>query len=195
MICRSRMQPPTRKTSMTASNINGNHSSEPTSRRNFTRRFALCGDCDTSALRALRKAAETSELFERSAKRTRATAKPTDILFSRDSSDNGHSPNRNDADVDQAHQGNIQFQCIIHSYYFDMYQFAPTATHRSIVRSAALDDLKSRGYSFLQSANYHPSNLRGNKDEESFYVMDDADALEEIKRAFRKLAKRSAETA
>lgn len=195
VICHRRMQnqslslnsTSTRSLNSTTS-LNSSVYSDAPSMRSFSRRFALCSEFDPSVLQALRKfAAEcqsSSEFLDdvyvlETTMRTRAQAKPTDVLFS------SHKHTRNLDD--RSHEGNIQFQSIIHSYYHDMYQFAPSITHRSIVYSAVLDDLKSRGFAFLQGQRLGKDCVHN---DESFYVMDDLDALRKIKRAFKRLARR-----
>lgn len=73
------------------------------------------------------------------------------------------------------HNGNIQFQTIVRSFY-DMYKYARTATastHRSIIRSSMLHDLKSKHVRFLA------------KKQGSFYELDDIAILDKIKKALK----------
>ncbi len=199
VIChrRMQMQSPSKICSMRSWNsmtsLNSSVYSDAPSMRSFSRRFALCSEFDPCVLQALRKfAAEcpsSSEFLDdvyalETTMRTRAKAKPTDILFS------SHKQNR--SLDDRSHEGNIQFHSIIQSFYLDKYQFAPSPTYRSIVYSAVLDDLKSRGYTFMQGQRHGQHCVQ---DDESFYAMDDLDALRKIKRAFRRLAQRNAEKA
>ncbi len=202
VICHRRlpMQSPSSNCSMrsmtSTTSMNSSVYSDTPSMRSFSRRFALCSEFDPSVLQALRKfAAEcpsSSEFLDdvsyalETTMRTRAQAKPTDVLFS--------SYKHNRSLDDRSHEGNIQFQSILHSYYYDLYQFAPSVTHRSIVYSAVLDDLKSRGFVFLQGHRQGQGQHCVHNDE-SFYVMDDLDALRKIKRAFKRLTRRYAQKA
>lgn len=217
------------------------HSHSPERRRRkrsgYKRRFALCGNhaLDPTILKKVAElvrsermehshqshSAEESDSSELSLSSSasdlsmmprrisRATAKPTDILFLNGRSGSGST---------SKHAGNVQFQCIIHSYYVEMYQYTITATHRSIVRSAALDDLKSRGYTFYQEQaqgelgsqssvrrssrgrnsriynnhnhNNDNDNDKDDDDDKSFYAMDDMEALQKIRGAFHALTRR-----
>lgn len=127
--------------------------------RKFQRRFAFC---DSPAVeKAMRKAVVTC------AGRSSVEREDTDVLF--------HADGKADPD----HEGNRHFNSVIEATFFDTYQFAVTPTHRSIVRSTVLDEMKSKGHTFLRKCE--------RDDGASYEILDDVDILRIIRTSFRDL--------
>lgn len=127
--------------------------------RKFQRRFAFC---DSPAMeKAMRKAQLTF------AGRSSAELEDSDVLF------------HVDGKAYPDHEGNKLFKSVIETALFDTYQFAVTPTHRSIVRSTVLDEMKCKGHTFKKKCE------RG--DGSSFEVLDDNDVLRIIRKSFRDL--------
>lgn len=127
--------------------------------RKFQRRFAFC---DSPAMeKAMRKAQLTC------AGRSSAELEDTDVLF------------HVDGKAYPDHEGNKLFKSVIETALFDTYQFAVTPTHRSIVRSTVLDEMKCKGHTFKKKCE--------RDDGSSFEVLDDIDVLRIIRKSFRDL--------
>ncbi len=74
------------------------------------------------------------------------------------------------------HAGNLRFQRLISWYYCEKYRFAETGTHRSIIRSAVIDEIKSVGMKFFK--------IDSSGGEDIYILMDDKEAMRKIKNAF-----------
>lgn len=53
-------------------------------------------------------------------------------------------------EIDLNYKGSSSFITIVRMYYREKYNYAETDTHRSIIRSAILDELKGRRYNFIK---------------------------------------------
>ena len=92
-------------------------------------------------------------------------------------------PTHTDIIFDEAgdFEGNDQFQAIIQSFYLDMYQFATTPTHRSIITSTILDELKSSKFKFY---------VRNYSTAGGYHELDDITALTKIRHQLQGESKR-----
>lgn len=68
--------------------------------------------------------------------------------------------------------GSEQFLSLIGLYYKEKYQYAESDTHKSILRSVILDEMKMHGYRFVRKDILHPGH---------FYHLDDLHAVNLIK--------------
>eukprot|EP00553_Chaetoceros_curvisetus_P003066 CAMPEP_0204614580 /NCGR_PEP_ID=MMETSP0717-20131115/2278_1 /ASSEMBLY_ACC=CAM_ASM_000666 /TAXON_ID=230516 /ORGANISM="Chaetoceros curvisetus" /LENGTH=193 /DNA_ID=CAMNT_0051627287 /DNA_START=29 /DNA_END=610 /DNA_ORIENTATION=- len=114
--------------------------------------------CSSRSLEAAKKAAA-------SLSNKRLQPEPIDILFDK----SGNQV------IDS--EGNLRFQRLISWYYSEKYRFAETGTHRSIIRSAVFDEIKTTGMKFFKLNPF-------DGDDDTYILMDDKEAMRKIKNAF-----------
>ncbi len=77
--------------------------------------------------------------------------------------------------LDTEKPGSQYFLNLISMYYSEKYQFADSDTHRSILRSIVLDEMKANGYKFVMKDLLRPNH---------YYVLDDLHVIKLIQAQF-----------
>lgn len=73
-----------------------------------------------------------------------------------------------DFNLDFDHEGSRSFAAVLRIYYKEEYKYAVSITHESIIRNTILDDVKSRGFSFMKTCQSCRNRAR---------ILDDSEAL------------------